>query len=154
MMSNNVLDPFAEMRMATLSAKYRSGDPAALPAQQILRLATAGSADALQLGNVGAIVIGQRADLIAVDLASPHLWPLMDSAEYAGNLIEQLVYAARGADVSTTVVEGRVLMSERRVRSLDEAEIHAEVGLMARDLARLAGVESFVNRRLPKQQIS
>jgi 5-methylthioadenosine/S-adenosylhomocysteine deaminase len=153
MMSNNILDPFAEMRMAALSAKYRSGDPAALPAQRVLELAIHGSADALQLGGqVGSIELGKRADVIAVDLASPHLWPLLDSAEYGGNLVEHLVYAARASDVTTTIVDGRVLMSERRVRTLDEGEIRLEVAAMARDLARRAGVESFVNQRLPKQR--
>ena len=110
MMSNNVLDPFAEMRMAALVAKFRSSDPAALPAPTVLRLAVRGGADALGLADlVGQVEVGMRADLIAIDLAAPHLWPLLDSAGFGGNLVEQLVYAARASDVTTTVVDGRVL---------------------------------------------
>ncbi len=151
MMSNNVLDPFAEMRMAALVAKFRSSDPAALPAPTVLRLAVRGGADALGLADlVGQVKVGMRADLIAVDLAAPHLWPLLDSAEFAGNLVEQLVYAARASDVTTTVVDGRVLMQDRQVLTLDTDAIRTEVRTMARDLARRAGVESAVAGRLPK----
>jgi 5-methylthioadenosine/S-adenosylhomocysteine deaminase len=152
MMSNNVLDPFAEMRMAALVAKFRDSDPAALPASQVLRLAIRGSADALGLAeSVGQVKVGLRADLIAVDLGAPHLWPLLDSPTHAGNLVEQLVYAARASDVTTTVVDGRVLMRDRQVLTLDADEVRREVDIMARDLARRAGVEQAVAGRLPKR---
>jgi 5-methylthioadenosine/S-adenosylhomocysteine deaminase len=153
MMSNNVLDPFAEMRMSALVAKFRSGDPSALPASRVLGLATRGSAEALGLAaEVGQIRVGMRGDVIAVDLAAPHLWPLLDSPGYAGNLIEQLVYAARSSDVTLTVVDGQVLMAGRQVRTLDEAQVRTEVHELAHDLARRAGVENAVAHRLPKRQ--
>jgi 5-methylthioadenosine/S-adenosylhomocysteine deaminase len=152
MMSNNVLDPFAEMRMAALVAKFRSGDPSALPAPMAVRLATRGSAEALGLaGQVGQLQVGMRADIIAVDLNAPHLWPLLDSPGFAGNLIEQLVYAARASDVTLTIVDGRILMQDRQVRTLDEGQVRTEVHEMARDLARHAGVEGAVAGRLPKR---
>jgi 5-methylthioadenosine/S-adenosylhomocysteine deaminase len=152
MMSNNVLDPFAEMRMAALVAKFRSGDPSALPAPMAVRLATRGSAEALGLaGQVGQLRVGMRADIIAVDLNAPHLWPLLDSPGFAGNLIEQLVYAARASDVTLTIVDGRILMQDRQVRTLDEGQVRTEVHEMARDLARRAGVEGAVAGRLPKR---
>jgi 5-methylthioadenosine/S-adenosylhomocysteine deaminase len=153
MMTNNVLDPFAEMRMSALVAKFRSKDPAALPAGRVLSLATRGSAEALGLADeVSQIKVGMRADVIAVDLNAPHLWPLLDSPGYAGNLVEQLVYAARASDVTLTMVDGQILMRDRQVRTLDEAQVRTEVYDMAHDLARRAGVEGAVAHRLPKRQ--
>jgi 5-methylthioadenosine/S-adenosylhomocysteine deaminase len=150
-MSNNVLDPFAEMRMAALLAKFRTDDVRVLPAMDVLRLAIRGSADALGLGElVGTIEIGKRADLIGVDLDRPHLWPLLTSDDALGNLIEQLVYAARGSDVTFSMVDGRVLMRDREVLTLDHDEVRGVVDAQARDLARRAGVEGSVLGRYPK----
>jgi 5-methylthioadenosine/S-adenosylhomocysteine deaminase len=139
------------MRMAALMAKFRDDDVRALPAMDVLRLATRGSADALGLGElVGTIEIGKRADLIGVDLDRPHLWPLLTSDDALGNLIEQLVYAARGSDVTFSMVDGRVLMRDREVLTLDHDEVRGVVDAQARDLARRAGVEGSVLGRYPK----
>ncbi|GAA0714285.1 amidohydrolase [Dactylosporangium roseum] len=150
-MSNNVLDPFAEMRMACLVAKFRTGDPSVMSAPEVLRLATRGSARALGLEDlVGSVEVGKRADLVAVDLRGPHLWPLTGDEGHLGNLVEQLVYAARASDVSLTMVDGEILMSERRMRTLDEGAVREIVEAEAADLARRAGVDDHVVRRRPK----
>jgi 5-methylthioadenosine/S-adenosylhomocysteine deaminase len=78
-------------------------------------MATAGGADLLGL-DAGRIAAGARADLAVLDLAAPHLTPDHD-------LISHLVYAARGSDVRHTVCDGRVLMRDRALESLDEAAI-------------------------------
>jgi 5-methylthioadenosine/S-adenosylhomocysteine deaminase len=143
------------MRRAALAAKFRESDTRALPALEVLRLATRGSAAALGLGDeVGSIELGKRADIIAVDLNSPHLWPLFNDADSVGNLVEQLVYAARASDVRFSMVDGRVLMSDGRVRTLDQDEIREMVEEQSRDLARRAGVESSVVRRGPKTVVN
>jgi 5-methylthioadenosine/S-adenosylhomocysteine deaminase len=153
-MSNNTLDPFAEMRMAALVAKFRTGDTKVLPASDVLKLAIRGSAQALGLADqVGSIEVGKRADLIAVDLDRPHLWPLLDTDESLGNIVEQLVYAARASDVSFSMVDGSVLMSDRVVRTLDETHVRELARAQAFDLAQRAGVHQSVVRRGPKARL-
>jgi 5-methylthioadenosine/S-adenosylhomocysteine deaminase len=153
-MSNNTLDPFSEMRMAALVAKFRTGDTKVLPAKDVLKLAIGGSAKALGLADqVGSIEVGKKADIIAVNLDSPHLWPLLDTDDSLGNLVEQLVYAARASDVSFCMVDGSVLMSDRAVRTLDEASVREMVDTQARDLAHRAGVDHSVIRRGAKTRI-
>jgi 5-methylthioadenosine/S-adenosylhomocysteine deaminase len=113
--SNNDLDSVDEMGDAALVGKLATGDATAMAAETVLRMATAGGADLLGL-DAGRIAAGARADLAVLDLAAPHLTPDHD-------LISHLVYAARGSDVRHTVCDGRVLMRDRALESLDEAAI-------------------------------
>lgn len=114
--SNNVLDPFQAMKLAALLQKHHRWDATALPAQQALDLATRGGADALHRPDLGRLVPGATADLVLVDFRRPHLVPRHDA-------VSHLVYAAGAADVSATVVGGRVLMAEGRVETMDEARV-------------------------------
>jgi 5-methylthioadenosine/S-adenosylhomocysteine deaminase len=137
-MTNNNLDLFEEMRQAALVQKLVRDDAAALPCQDVLAMATLGSAAALGLGEeIGSLEVGKRADLIVVDLNRPHLWPLLDGAS---NLVEQLVYSASGADVRTTVVDGRVLMEDGVVLTLDAAEVDEAVHREIKHLLNQAGL--------------
>ena len=143
-MTNNNLDPFEEMRQAGLLARFSTGDPAVLPCAQLLELATIGGARALGLGDVtGSIEPGKRADLAVVGLDRPHAWPVLSDGD-GGNVIEQLVWSCSGSDVRYTVVDGEVLLDDRRLTTLDLAEIADLVPREARHLLAKAGVLDHV----------
>ncbi|MCL7415074.1 MAG: amidohydrolase family protein [ANME-2 cluster archaeon] len=113
--SNNSLDMFEEMKTAALLHKVNSMDPTALPANQILKMATVNGAKALKIP-AGQIKAGALADIIIVDMQRPHLLPNHD-------LESHLVYAAKGSDVRTTIVNGRVLMEDGVVVSLNQEKV-------------------------------
>ena len=118
--SSNDLDMFTAMRLAALLHKVAAKDPRAVPAKAVVEMATLGGAKALGLGEVtGSLEAGKRADLIVVGVAGARQTPLFDP-------ISHLVYVANGADVRDTVVNGRVLMRDRRVLTLDEGAVLAE----------------------------
>ena len=115
--SNNNLDMFEEMKVCSLAAKIREGNPTVVSAGETLEMATIGGARALRLEkNVGSIEVGKKADVIIVNFKQPHLTPLH-------NVVSHLVYAARGGDVDTTIVDGKILMQGRKVLVLDEDKV-------------------------------
>ncbi len=115
--SNNNLDMFEEMKTAALLQKIRYMDPTVLPAQQVVGMATTNGAKALGLEKtVGSLEVGKKADVILIDFRKPHLTPLHDP--YAN-----IVYSARGSDVDTVIVDGKLLMEGRKVKTLDEEEV-------------------------------
>jgi len=119
--SNNNLDLLEEARLAALIAKVREDDPTAVPAEAALRMATIGGAHALHLGDlIGSLEAGKRCDCILVDLQAPHLQP-------RHSLVSDLVYAAQPSDVCTTIVNGRVLMRDRELLTIDLGETIARV---------------------------
>ena len=127
--SNNNLDLLEEMKIAALVQKHRAGDPTSLPAADALELATANASEAFRLGP-GALDPGAPADLILVDLSGASTQPAHD-------VVSDLVYAANGSCVHTTICSGRVLMHDRVVEVADEAEVigaavDAARGLVAR----------------------
>lgn len=125
---NNGMDLFAEMRVAGLLNKVAADDPAAFAAADLLRMATTDGARALGIaGLVGTLEPGKRADVIAVSRRAPHLLPWHDP-------VANLVYAARGADVTAVFVDGIPLIMERRAVHLDEERILAEATHAARTL--------------------
>jgi 5-methylthioadenosine/S-adenosylhomocysteine deaminase len=118
--SNNDLDMFEAIRQAAFLAKLQTGDPRALPARTALAMATIEGARALGLESmVGSLEPGKRADLITVAMGAARQTPMYD-------VLSHLVYTTRGDDVRTTVVNGRVLMRERRMLTLDEAAVLTE----------------------------
>lgn len=152
-MTNNNLDLFEEMRQAALVAKLRKEDPAVLPAWTVLEMATVRGAKALGLADsIGTLEVGKRADLILIDLDRPHLWPFHYSESGFGNLVENLVYSARGGDVVGTVVDGNVLMKDGALRTLDLGEVRAVVEQQGADLMRRAGAETMVLNRLGRRE--
>jgi 5-methylthioadenosine/S-adenosylhomocysteine deaminase len=111
--SNNNLDLLQEMDTAAKLQKVRYLDPTVLPATQALDLATRGSARVLGLkGQVGELQPGFKGDLIILDLDQPHLTPMYDPYSH-------LVYAARGTDIETVVVHGRVVVKDRQLLTFD-----------------------------------
>ncbi len=123
--SNNDLDMFEAMRTAALLHKHASGDPRVLPARQALELATSRGAAALGLeGKVGALKAGMLADVITISTNSARQTPMFDP-------LSHLVYVTRGTDVRNTVVNGRVLMHDGRVLTLDRTTVIREANAMA-----------------------
>lgn len=138
-LSNNNLDMFEEMRVGAFLQKLTLKDPAAMPVQTMLDMATRFSAKVLNMEKlVGSLEIGKQADIILVDLDQPHLWPLVDGTRH--NIEEQIVYSASAADVSHTIVAGRVLMAERKVLTLDEDEAFKLVQEQTQFLLKKAGL--------------
>lgn len=130
---NNRLDMFTEMRTAALLQKARRG-PQTLPALTALQMATIAGARALGLENeIGSIEVGKRADLMLLNLNRPHLTPQPD-------LVSTIVYAAQPDDVETVMIDGRVVMRERALLTLDEAQVIAQANAQAKALANTVAV--------------
>jgi 5-methylthioadenosine/S-adenosylhomocysteine deaminase len=131
--SNNDLDMFEAMRVAALLHKLQSNDPRAIPAPVALEMATIGGARALGLGDrLGSLEAGKRADLIVISMSSARQTPMYDA-------VSHLVYATRGDDVRTTIVNGRVLMRDRKVLTLDERAVLADARRAANDVRAAVG---------------
>jgi cytosine/adenosine deaminase-related metal-dependent hydrolase len=130
---NNHLDMFGEMRLAALLQPMRRTS-GALPARQVLWMATRSGARALGLEHeIGSVEAGKRADLVLLDRDAPHLTPDPDP-------FSTIVYAARPEDVRLTMVDGEILVRDGRALQLDAAEIAAEARREAGALAARAGL--------------
>lgn len=120
--SNNSLDVWESMALTALLQKSTTGDPRWLTSRQALHHATLQSARAVGLGDtLGTLAPGRRADIVLVDLTGPHTQPVHD-------LAATLVHSARSSDVRTTIVDGRILMRDRELLTLDVAEVVRELG--------------------------
>ena len=123
--SNNDLDMFEAMRQASFLAKHANHDPTVVPARTALDLATIGGARALGMDRlIGSLEPGKRADLIAVSVGAARQTPLYDA-------VSHIVYTTRGDDVRTTIVNGKVLMKDRQMRTLDRAAVIAAANRLA-----------------------
>ena len=115
--SNNDLDMFEAMRQAAFQQKLVTMDPTAITAAEALEMGTLGGARVLGRGQrLGSLEVGKLADLIIVGVSKARQQPLYDP-------VAQIVYASRGDDVETTIVNGKVLMRDRQVLTLDEAAV-------------------------------
>jgi 5-methylthioadenosine/S-adenosylhomocysteine deaminase len=113
---NNNLDMFQEMRLAALLQKSLHG-PEAMPAATVLEMATLGGAKALGLDReIGSLEIGKRADVIVVDLKNLHSTPHVDP-------VSAVVYSARSSDVEACLVDGRMLMKDKELLTMDREKI-------------------------------
>jgi 5-methylthioadenosine/S-adenosylhomocysteine deaminase len=131
--SNNDLDMWEEMDTAAKLHKVSTGDPKVLSAVEALALATIGGARALHMDErIGSLEAGKRADIVVVDLDA-----LNQTPRY--NIYSQLVYATKAADVRTVVIEGRVVMRDRRLLTLDEALIKRKARLLRERVTRSLG---------------
>jgi 5-methylthioadenosine/S-adenosylhomocysteine deaminase len=126
-------DLFESMKYACATAKTAANDPCALTAARALRMATAEGARAIGQPETGSIEIGKRADLITVEARQPHLAPLFDPEK-------ALVYSARGGDVRDAVIDGRVVMRDREVLTVDEKALLVKAEEAARRCAARAGL--------------
>ncbi|AHF99421.1 ethylammeline chlorohydrolase [Halostagnicola larsenii XH-48] len=124
---NNTLDPFTEMRQASLLQKVDRLDPVAIPAEEIFEMATVNGAKAAGFDRLGKLRSGWRADVIGIDTDKARATPLHDP-------ISHLVFGAHGDDVEFTMVDGTVLVDDGEVRSLDARSIREEASEIALDL--------------------
>jgi 5-methylthioadenosine/S-adenosylhomocysteine deaminase len=121
--SNNRLDLFGEMRLASLLAKGTSGDASALPAREVLRMATLNGAIALGLGHeIGSITPGKAADLCAVDLDSLETKPCFDP-------VSHLVHVAGRESVSHVWVAGKCCVDHKTLRNTEQNDLDSAVAL-------------------------
>lgn len=129
--SNNDVDMFGEMSMAAKIHKVDRLDPTAMDAATTLDAATIGGAAVLGAGDeIGSLEMGKKADIIVLDLNQPHLTPMYHP-------VSHLVYAARGSDVIHSVINGRAVMRNRRLTTLDEAAILARMADMGREIQKM-----------------
>jgi cytosine/adenosine deaminase-related metal-dependent hydrolase len=117
--STHNCDLFLDMKAAIDQQRIHFKDPDLLPPGKVLEMATIDGCKALGLDHeLGSVEVGKKADLITVDLFQPHLYPL-------DMLVYRLVYNATGADVADVTVSGRLVMADRRLQTVDEAEVLA-----------------------------
>jgi len=123
--SNNDLDMFEAMRQAAFLHKLVAGDPRAIPAPVAVEMATIDGARALGLEKeIGSLERGKRADLIVVSMSSARQTPMYDP-------VSHLVYVTRGDDVTTTIVNGKILMRNRQVLTVDRRQVLADARAFA-----------------------
>jgi 5-methylthioadenosine/S-adenosylhomocysteine deaminase len=123
--SNNDLDMFEAMRQAAFLHKLVAGDPRAIPAPVALEMATIAGARAMGMDReIGSLETGKRADLLVVSMASARQTPMYDP-------VSHIVYVTHGDDVQTMIVNGKVLMRDRKVLTLDRRQVLADARVFA-----------------------
>ncbi len=133
--SNNDLDLWEEMRLASFLQKVDRMDPTVLSASTVLRMATSGGAEAVGLSDkVGSIEVGKQADIIQVAFDDVHHVPTYD-------VISHLVYVSDEQDVASVIVDGKVLMKEREMLTIDTERVAREANELA------ARIQAALNER-------
>ena len=125
--SNNNLDMLEEVRLAAMLHKVNELDPLAVPAKEALKLGTENGAKALQLGKVGKLAPGYKADIVLYNMNRPEWCPRHD-------LVSLLVYSASSSSADTVLCNGKVIMEKGEVLTLDEERILHEAQKVAMDL--------------------
>ena len=122
--SNNSLDIFETMKVCALAHKAHRWDPTIVSAQTVLDMATIGGAEALGLSReIGCISEDMKADIILINLNSPNLRPI----HAPSTLVSHMIYSAKGCSVDTVIVDGRLLMHRRRVKTLNEPSVYSSI---------------------------
>ncbi len=128
--SNNNLNMFEEIHLASIINKAVNKDAVSVPAIDALKMATINGAKALDWNKeIGSIEIGKKADIILIDINKPHLYPIH-------NIISLLAYSAQGSDVDTVIVDGKILMENREMKTVDMEKIMYNTEKIAKDLVR------------------
>ena len=126
--SNNDLDLFQEMDSVAKLHKAKSLDPTVMNAPTVLKMATINGARALGLDTaIGSLEKGKKADLIIVDTNKPHLTPMYSP-------VSHLVYAAIGSDVTTSVINGTVVMENGAIKTMDIKAVMDDVNKIANEI--------------------
>ena len=129
--SNNDLDLFSEMDTTAKLHKIDTMDPTVMDALTVLRMSTIEGAKALGLGNItGSLEKGKKADIIIIDTNKPHLVPLY-------NPYSHIVYSAKGSDVSHTIINGRLVMAEKRLLIMDIDDVIKKAVIKSREIMKL-----------------
>lgn len=134
---NNNLDMFGEMRSAALIQKARLLSPIVMPAEKVFELATLGGAKAMGMEDeLGSLEAGKKADIVIIDLNN-----INNSPNRGVNIISKLVYSASAFDVKTTIIDGKVVMRDRKLLTLNEASIIEDANrLIKKQIDSLDGV--------------
>ncbi len=147
--SNNDLDMFEEMRLAALLAKGATSDPTAVPAKQAVAMATIIGAQAIHIDHLtGSLETGKRADIAIVSLEAIHSTPRFHRDP--DSIYSLLVYAAKSSDVRHVLCDGRWLMRDRVLLTVNTEELRAQAAVMARKIDRflIAREESVLSKLL------
>ena len=137
--SNNDLDMWEEMRLAAFLQKVDRMDPTAIPASTVLRMATSGGATAIGLGDeIGSLEVGKRADLIQVAFEDVHHVPTYD-------VVSHLVYVSDEQDVASVIIDGKVVMRERKIATIDTERVAEEATALAARIQAALNVRNRAN---------
>jgi cytosine/adenosine deaminase-related metal-dependent hydrolase len=132
-MSGNTLDVIGQLGYVAKLHKLENHDRTVMPAIDVVEMATLGGARALHLEDrLGSLEVGKLADVIVIDTSSTSMVPLYDP-------YTALVYAASPRDVRTTIVNGREIMRERRVQTVDTREVREHVRALMKNIEAIAG---------------
>jgi 5-methylthioadenosine/S-adenosylhomocysteine deaminase len=128
--SNNSQNMWKEIQIASLLSKGIHQEPTMIPAYEALKMATCNGAKALGLEKeIGSLEVGKKADLILVNLDKPHLQPLHD-------VISTLVYSAQASDVETVIINGKIVMENRSLKTLDYPTLKRKVRELKKELIK------------------
>ena len=113
---------FNEMKMASILEKYINCDPKVFPCYQMLKMVTIDAAKAMGIADeVGSLTAGKKADVILVDLLTPSMQPVLTFP--IRNIIPNLVYSAKGNEVDMVIIDGRVVVENKKIMTVDEKKI-------------------------------
>lgn len=126
--STNTLDMFLEIKLAAYMQKGMYNSATAITAEDVLKMATIKGAEVLGIDSgVGSLEVGKRADIIIINTNKPHLCPIH-------NIYSTLAYSVSGDDVETSIIDGNIVMENRVIQNVDEAEILTECNRVTRRL--------------------
>lgn len=126
--SNNSLNMFEEIKLAAIVNKAVNMDAVSVPAMTAIEMATINGAKALSWDKeIGSIEVDKKADIILIDMDKPHLYPLH-------NIISSLAYSVQGSDVDTVIVDGKIIMENREIKTLDVEKIMHNAGRSGKNL--------------------
>ena len=142
--TNNNLNLWEEIQLNATLHGFLAQDPALVPGDAALRMATLGGARALGASKeLGTVEPGKKADLIVLDLERPHLYPR------EGALIGNLTHSANGSEVRDVIIDGRVIMRDRSIVSFDEGEVLRQAAAIVRRRRTAVGLPEAYRHRRP-----
>jgi len=125
--SNNNLSVMKDMQFAALTEKGRLEDPSVMSAHTAIYTATAGGAAALGMNDVGALRPGMKADIVLLDIDGPHARPMYDP-------VSHIVYSAKDSDVDTVIIDGKVVMEHKDIKTIDAEKLYYEVERLVKEI--------------------
>ncbi|KAK6346923.1 hypothetical protein TWF696_007023 [Orbilia brochopaga] len=140
---NGSNDLLQEMKLAAIVHKATHSDSTVVPAESVMEMATINGAKALGLeSEIGSLEVGKKADFVAIDLRQLHLTPSFDP-------VATIVYTATGRDVELVVVDGKVLVKDGRLTTMNEDEVREKADKHARDIVERTGLKPVIKGRWP-----
>lgn len=134
--SNNNMDMFEEMNSAAIIHKLNQKNPSVMDALSVVYMATLGGAKVLGAGHqIGSLEVGKKADILILDMDQPHSHPVY-------NIYSLLVYSMRGSDVDSVIIDGKMVMQNKKLLHVNEKEVFAKVDSIAEDVIKKNGIKS------------